>query len=690
MPATMAAPTVLLSLVISMLLTAGSALGPIVHNREETGKDNETGSLNTHLFDGSLVHSPDPPFLDEPLFSFGRQTGAHPRQAKHGTAYIANLTILLQGGATMSSDIGNPNHEGHAFDPGGLFREHVFKTSDSSKILIQYYSFCGMLSSEENASEHLDARASYPPAASMQQRQWPARFAFRPPPSGPTPCTVIHSTFSNPTSPFKVPQARLFKGFISDKELYEISIVRHRAIVHLQLYGQNAFSLVRQDLEGPAQSHFALRFSFAICCLWWCTPALYLLCLSIFQPKSAARGILPRALSNTVTAFRSRKHRRRRQVQSLQQNFVKSAAFTYLLLFYLHTAPSSGRKHWTPERSMSPSKMGRQRRGCKLPHPIVQLARWCDKVESHLLTGWSEICSLFEHNNLNVICYTTAHNPYMIALYACFPLCNDTHCFYLFGVIKTASFGLLFANVLLPVALVFFTFTGLKRCTHACIITVYLSIKRRVELALSLLVLLLTSISTKSQQLLRCLAAPIISITVICGTICCYCLWNTLLLLRCRDVERNPGPNPGNTFVGRLNDDILSFDILPIATDGNCLFRSILKSANLSDNQHLSLRNRCVQTIVSNWNSDVSVQANTIHADSPAFNVLQPFPTAAAYAEYMCKAGHWGSDLEALVCAQVLNLRIRIWSLHTGLSGEVLNGICTNSTSPIDPYSSYR
>lgn len=47
----------------------------------------------------------------------------------------------------------------------------------------------------------------------------------------------------------------------------------------------------------------------------------------------------------------------------------------------------------------------------------------------------------------------------------------------------------------------------------------------------------------------------------------------------------------------------------------------------------------------------------------------------------MQTAGHWGSDLEALACAQVFNIKVVIWSLQTCLPGEVLNETATTQQS---------
>jgi hypothetical protein len=117
---------------------------------------------------------------------------------------------------------------------------------------------------------------------------------------------------------------------------------------------------------------------------------------------------------------------------------------------------------------------------------------------------------------------------------------------------------------------------------------------------------------------------------------------------------------PHPIFHGRLR-------IMQVDGDGNCLFRALLRAAGHIDANHLELRRNCVDVIVHNW-EDYTHQVNAIHQTAPAFATLtnEPFPTKESYATYMSCRGHWGSELEAVVCAKFLQQPLLIWAIADG------------------------
>lgn len=360
----------------------------------------------------------------------------------------------------------------------------------------------------------------------------------------------IHSSCCGHAPPSPSPSAFLYAGMISAQDLYVRSIVRHRAAVHRQLYGQYAFSLVRHDLTGTTDHLLsALYFSSALCFLFWCIPAAYLYWLSSFLSYEP-QMIFARSPFNRVRALRARKHRRACTCHRLLQHTLKSAVITYLLLFYLHTDASSGRKHWAP--SQPASKKSQRRRCRKLPYLVAHVARWCENLESSFTTRWHETCLSLAHNI--DICYIISFHPYMLALYACFPLYNDSYGTYLIEVIQTMSFGLIFAYVFLPLALIMCNIVGLTNFTRICFEMLQRSLPgsltRHLHSVLSRLAQISTTASSASMQTLK-LAAPFkLEYMVVLGsTLFCYISWAALLLLRCGDIERNPGPNSCNQYI---------------------------------------------------------------------------------------------------------------------------------------------
>jgi hypothetical protein len=117
---------------------------------------------------------------------------------------------------------------------------------------------------------------------------------------------------------------------------------------------------------------------------------------------------------------------------------------------------------------------------------------------------------------------------------------------------------------------------------------------------------------------------------------------------------------PHPIFHGRLR-------IMQVDGDGNCLFRALLRAAGHIDANHLELQRNCVDVIVQNW-EDYTHQANAIHQTAPAFATLtnEPFPTKESYATYMSCPGHWGLELEAVVCAKFLQQPLLIWAIADG------------------------
>jgi hypothetical protein len=101
--------------------------------------------------------------------------------------------------------------------------------------------------------------------------------------------------------------------------------------------------------------------------------------------------------------------------------------------------------------------------------------------------------------------------------------------------------------------------------------------------------------------------------------------------------------------------------------DGNCLFRALLRAAGHIDANHLELRRNCVDIIAQNW-EDYTHQVNAIHQNAPAFATLtnEPFPMKESYATYMSCPGHWGFEIEAVVCAQILQQPLLIWAIADG------------------------
>jgi hypothetical protein len=117
---------------------------------------------------------------------------------------------------------------------------------------------------------------------------------------------------------------------------------------------------------------------------------------------------------------------------------------------------------------------------------------------------------------------------------------------------------------------------------------------------------------------------------------------------------------PHPIFHGRLR-------IMQVDDDGNCLFRALLRAAGHIDANHLELRRNCVDFIVQD-REDYTHQVNAIHQTAPAFATLtnEPFPTRESYATYMSCPGHWGSKIEAVVCAKILQQPLLIWAIADG------------------------
>jgi ribonuclease HI len=107
--------------------------------------------------------------------------------------------------------------------------------------------------------------------------------------------------------------------------------------------------------------------------------------------------------------------------------------------------------------------------------------------------------------------------------------------------------------------------------------------------------------------------------------------------------------------------------VIQVDGDGNCLFRALLRAAGHTDADHLELRKNCVDVINHNW-EEYTHQANSIHQAAPAFatTTSEPFPTKEFYATYMSHPGHWGSELEAIVCAKILQQPLLIWNIADG------------------------
>jgi hypothetical protein len=117
---------------------------------------------------------------------------------------------------------------------------------------------------------------------------------------------------------------------------------------------------------------------------------------------------------------------------------------------------------------------------------------------------------------------------------------------------------------------------------------------------------------------------------------------------------------PHPIFHGRLH-------IMQVDGDGNCLFRALLRAAGHTDASHLELRRNCVDSIVQNW-EDYTHQVNAVHQTAPAFAALtnEHFPTKKSYDAYKSCPGHWGSEIEALVCAKILQQPLLIWAIVDG------------------------
>jgi hypothetical protein len=117
---------------------------------------------------------------------------------------------------------------------------------------------------------------------------------------------------------------------------------------------------------------------------------------------------------------------------------------------------------------------------------------------------------------------------------------------------------------------------------------------------------------------------------------------------------------PHPIFHGRLR-------IIQVDGDGNCLFRALLRAAGQIDAKHLELQRNCVDVIVQSW-EDYTHEVNAIHHTAPAFATLinEPFPTKDSYATYMSCPGHWGSEIEAVVCAKNLQQPLLIWATADG------------------------
>jgi hypothetical protein len=149
--------------------------------------------------------------------------------------------------------------------------------------------------------------------------------------------------------------------------------------------------------------------------------------------------------------------------------------------------------------------------------------------------------------------------------------------------------------------------------------------------------------------------------------------------------QNKPSPNlPLSTTrfqtTNQFFPDLLQ--ISPVAPDGNCLFRAILRATKQDDSNHMELRTECVAAVINQWDR-YSLQADVIHkvawqawlgrrglvASAGPDTRLSPVD----YKEYMLQSGNWGSDLEALAIAQLMQRPALIWTLATGGHGEHLN-----------------
>lgn len=105
-----------------------------------------------------------------------------------------------------------------------------------------------------------------------------------------------------------------------------------------------------------------------------------------------------------------------------------------------------------------------------------------------------------------------------------------------------------------------------------------------------------------------------------------------------------------------------------VTGDGNCLFRALLRANAQDDSTHSQLRHACINHILANW-EDYTHALNAVHHDTPAFSIRdnEPFPTPAHYSTYFSTPGTFGTEVEAFVCAKLLQRPLLIWSAATRL-----------------------
>ena len=120
-------------------------------------------------------------------------------------------------------------------------------------------------------------------------------------------------------------------------------------------------------------------------------------------------------------------------------------------------------------------------------------------------------------------------------------------------------------------------------------------------------------------------------------------------------------PTTHPVFTGQLR-------ISTVAGDGNCLFRALLRAQGRDDSTHAQLRQACITDVLANW-QDQTHALNAVHHDTPVFALAdnEPFPTPAHYSAYFSTPGSFGTEVEAFVCAKILQRPLLIWSATTGL-----------------------
>ena len=143
-------------------------------------------------------------------------------------------------------------------------------------------------------------------------------------------------------------------------------------------------------------------------------------------------------------------------------------------------------------------------------------------------------------------------------------------------------------------------------------------------------------------------------------------------------------------FFTPLNDVFTQpFERIPIAKDGNCLFRSIVAARGQQDTDaaHMGLRQSCVQHVASHWDR-YALYANFCHKpdvpDAPLASPVDPlslFPTPDHYRTYMSLIGNWGTQLEINVLAEILQTPILVWKLETKRAMDIINYDPTSNNS---------